>query len=221
MPKYILAIDQGTTSTRCIVFNHSGTIITADHKEHQQIYPRPGWVEHNPVEIWQKTLEVISNALHKADLSPQDIAAIGITNQRETTVAWNKLTGLPYDNAIVWQDTRTDVFCNQLAADGGQDRLREITGLPLATYFSGPKIRWMLDHVPNLRKDAEKGEALFGNIDTWLIWNLTGGTRGGIHVTDVSNASRTLLMDLKTLQWDEDILSLMEIPRKMLPKITA
>lgn len=221
MPKYILAIDQGTTSTRCIVFNHSGTIITADHKEHQQIYPRPGWVEHNPVEIWQKTLEVISNALHKADLSPQDIAAIGITNQRETTVAWNKLTGLPYDNAIVWQDTRTDVFCNQLAADGGQDRLREKTGLPLATYFSGPKIRWMLDHVPNLRKDAEKGEALFGNIDTWLIWNLTGGTRGGIHVTDVSNASRTLLMDLKTLQWDEDILSLMEIPRKMLPKITA
>lgn len=221
MPKYILAIDQGTTSTRCIVFDHSGTIITADQKEHQQIYPRPGWVEHNPVEIWQKTLEVISNALRKADLSPQDIAAIGITNQRETTVAWNKLTGLPYDNAIVWQDTRTDVFCNQLAADGGQDRLREKTGLPLATYFSGPKIRWMLDNVPSLREDAEKGEALFGNIDTWLIWNLTGGTRGGIHVTDVSNASRTLLMDLKTLQWDEEILSLMNIPRKMLPKITA
>lgn len=221
MPKYILSIDQGTTSTRCIVFDHSGTIITADQKEHQQIYPRPGWVEHNPVEIWQKTLGVISNALRKADLSPQDIVAIGITNQRETTVAWNKLTGLPYDNAIVWQDTRTDVFCNQLAVHGGQDRLREKTGLPLATYFSGPKIRWMLDNVPSLREDAEKGEALFGNIDTWLIWNLTGGTRGGIHVTDVSNASRTLLMDLKTLQWDEEILSLMNIPRKMLPKITA
>ncbi|TLN11410.1 glycerol kinase GlpK, partial [bacterium] len=221
MPKYILAIDQGTTSTRCIVFDHSANIITADQKEHTQIYPKPGWVEHNALEIWEKTREVIGNALRKADLTPQDIAAIGITNQRETTVVWNKFTGQPYANAIVWQDTRTDTFCNQLAAEGGQDRLREKTGLPLATYFSGPKIRWYLDNIPGLREAAEKGEALFGNIDSWLIWNLTGGNRGGVHVTDVSNASRTLLMNLRTLQWDNEILDLMDIPRKMLPKITS
>jgi glycerol kinase len=220
MSKYILAIDQGTTSTRCIVFDHSGTIISADQKEHEQIYPKPGWVEHNPIEIWNKTLEVVNNALRKADLTKQDIAAIGITNQRETAVVWNKYTGQPYANAIVWQDTRTDVYCNQLAADGGQDRLREKTGLPLATYFSGPKLRWYLEHIPGLRDAAERGEALFGNIDTWLIWNLTGGMRGGIHVTDVSNASRTLLMNLHTLQWDGEILALMDIPRKMLPKIS-
>lgn len=221
MPKYILAIDQGTTSTRCIVFDHDANIITADQKEHAQIYPKPGWVEHNPIEILNKTLEVVGNALRKADLTTQDIGAIGITNQRETTVVWNKHTGQPYYNAIVWQDTRTDTYCNELAAKGGQDRLREKTGLPLATYFSGPKIHWFLDQIPGLREDAEKGDALFGNIDTWLIWNLTGGTRGGIHVTDVTNASRTLLMDLQTLQWDEDILALMNIPRKMLPKISS
>ena len=195
MSKYILAIDQGTTSTRCIVFDHSGTIITADQKEHQQFFPRPGWVEHDPLEIWAKTLEVIGNALRKADLSAADIAAIGITNQRETTLVWNRSTGKPYHPAIVWQDMRTDVYCNLLAADGGQDRLRDKTGLPLATYFSGPKIRWLLDNVPGLRADAENGEAVFGNIDTWLIWNLTGGPRGGVHITDVSNASRTQLMN--------------------------
>lgn len=221
MPKYILAIDQGTTSTRCMVFDHSANIITADQQEHAQIYPKAGWVEHNPLEIWDKTIAVINNALHKADLTPQDIAAIGITNQRETTVVWNKFTGQPYANAIVWQDTRTDVFCNQLATDGGQDRLREKTGLPLTTYFSGPKIRWYLDNIPGLREAAEKGEALFGNIDSWLIWNLTGGPRGGIHVTDVSNASRTLLMNLQTLQWDDEILALMDIPRQMLPEISS
>ncbi|GAP14658.1 glycerol kinase [Longilinea arvoryzae] len=221
MPKFILAIDQGTTSTRCMVFDHSANIITADQKEHQQIYPKAGWVEHDALEIWQNTREVIANALNKADLTLQDIAAVGITNQRETTVVWNRFTGQPYANAIVWQDTRTDVFCNQLAADGGQDRLREKTGLPLATYFSGPKIRWLLDNIPGLREAAEKGEAIFGNIDTWLIWNLTGGPRGGIHVTDVSNASRTLLMDLQTLQWDAEILNLMGIPRQMLPRISA
>lgn len=221
MSKYILAIDQGTTSTRCIVFDHSGTIITADQKEHQQFFPRPGWVEHDPLEIWNKTLEVISNALRKADLTAADIAAIGITNQRETTLVWNRSTGTPYYPAIVWQDMRTDIYCTRLAADGGQDRLREKTGLPLATYFSGPKIRWLLDNVPGLREEAENGEAIFGNIDTWLIWNLTGGSRGGVHVTDVSNASRTQLMNLQTLQWDEEILALMDIPRKMLPKITA
>ncbi len=221
MPKYILAIDQGTTSTRCIVFDKNGNIISADQKEHLQIYPKPGWVENDPLEIWNKTLEVIENALRKSDLSPQDLAAVGITNQRETTVVWNKLTGKPYANAIVWQDTRTDQLCNQFASEGGQDRFRQKTGLPLATYFSGPKIRWFLDNIPGLREAAEAGEAVFGNIDTWLIWNLTGGPRGGIHVTDVTNASRTLLMDLKTLRWDDEILDLMNIPKKMLPKISA
>ena len=221
MPKFILAIDQGTTSTRCIVFDKNGNIITADQKEHQQIYPKPGWVEHDPLEIWNKTLEVIDNALRKSDLTPQDLAAVGITNQRETTVVWNKLTGKPYANAIVWQDTRTDQLCNQFGAEGGQNRLREKTGLPLATYFSGPKIRWYLDNIPGLREKAKSGEAIFGNIDTWLIWNLTGGPRGGIHVTDVSNASRTLLMNLNTLRWDDEILALMDIPKKMLPKISA
>jgi len=221
MPKYILAIDQGTTSTRCIVFDKNGNIITADQKEHQQIYPKPGWVEHDPLEIWNKTLEVIENALRKSDLTPQDLAAVGITNQRETTVVWNKQTGIPYANAIVWQDTRTDQLCNQFAAEGGQDRLREKTGLPLATYFSGPKIRWYLDNIPDLREKAQSGEAIFGNIDTWLIWNLTGGPRGGIHVTDVTNASRTLLMNLNTLRWDDEILALIDIPKKMLPKISS
>jgi glycerol kinase len=221
MPKFILAIDQGTTSTRCIVFDKNGNIISADQKEHLQIYPKPGWVEHDPLEIWNKTLEVIGNALRISDLTPHDLAAVGITNQRETTVVWNKLTGKPYANAIVWQDTRTDQLCNQFGGEGGQDRLREKTGLPLATYFSGPKIRWYLDNIPGLREAAEKGEAVFGNIDTWLIWNLTGGPRGGIHVTDVTNASRTLLMNLKTLRWDDEILTLMDIPKKMLPKISS
>jgi len=221
MSKYIAAIDQGTTSTRCMIFDHGGHVVAVDQKEHKQIYPKPGWVEHDPLEIWARTQEVIQGAL-KEVLSDQssvvsEIAAIGVTNQRETTVVWDKTTGKPVYNAIVWQDTRTDALCNELAKDGGQDRLRAKTGLPLATYFSGPKIKWILDNVPGTRAKAEKGELLFGNMDTWIIWNLTGGT----HVTDVSNASRTLLMNLQTLDWDEEILHLLGIPRTMLPKICS
>jgi glycerol kinase len=219
MTKFVAAIDQGTTSTRCIVFDVSGNIVAVDQKEHRQIYPQPGWVEHDPLEIWERTLDVIQNALRKSAISIEDIAAIGITNQRETTVIWDRYTGKPYYNAIVWQDTRTDSICNHLAATGGQDRLRPQTGLPLATYFSGPKILWLLENVPGLRQAAENGSAIFGNIDTWIIWNLTGGIRNGTHVTDVTNASRTMLMNLNTLQWDPEILSLFNIPAKILPEI--
>lgn len=215
MAKFVAAVDQGTTSTRCLIFSHSGQVVSGDQKEHQQIYPRPGWVEHNPMEIWARTQDVIRGALAKAGGRPGDVAAIGVTNQRETTVVWDKHTGQPYFNAIVWQDTRTDKICHQLAAEGGQDRFREKVGLPLATYFSGPKLKWLLDHVPGLRQAAERGDALFGTIDTWLIWNLTGGA----HVTDVSNASRTMLMNLATLDWDDEILAIMDIPRQMLPRI--
>ena len=221
MSRYIAAIDQGTTSTRCMIFDHSGQVIAIDQKEHDQIFPRPGWVEHNPIQIWQRTQEVISNAIAKSGLKSANIAAIGITNQRETTVVWNRVTGKLYYNAIVWQDTRTDVICNGLAKDGGQDRFRPVTGLPLATYFSGPKIKWLLDNVTGLREAAEKGEAVFGNIDTYIIWNLTGGTKGGVHVTDVTNASRTLLMNLATLDWDDNLLSVLSIPHKMLPAIRS
>ena len=217
--KYVAAIDQGTTSTRCMIFDREGRVISVDQKEHEQIYPKPGWVEHDPMEIWERTQEVVRNALAKANIQPGEIAAIGVTNQRETTVVWDKHTGKPYYNAIVWQDTRTDRICNQLAQDGGQDRFRPKTGLPLATYFSGPKIMWLLENVEGLRAAAERGDALFGNIDTWLIWNLTGGPNGGAHVTDVSNASRTMLMNLETLDWDEEILDIMGIPRQMLPRI--
>ncbi len=219
MSKFIAAIDQGTTSTRCIVFDHGGNIVAVDQKEHRQIYPQPGWVEHDPVEIWDRTQEVVLGALRKSAIDPADIAAIGITNQRETTLVWDKFTGKPFHNAIVWQDTRTDTICNQLAAQGGQDRFRAITGLPLATYFSGPKIKWLLDHVPGLRKAAENGTAIFGNMDTWLIWNLTGGIRNGVHITDVSNASRTMLMNLNTLQWDNEMLNALDIPIGLLPEI--
>jgi glycerol kinase len=219
MLKYVAAIDQGTTSTRCILFNHSGNIASAAQKEHQQIYPRPGWVEHDPMEIWQAAQEVIREALHKAGAKAGDIAAIGITNQRETTLIWDRHTGKPYYNAIVWQDTRTKEICDELAADGGIDHFRLKTGLPLATYFSGPKIKWVLDKLPGVRNAAEQGDAVFGNIDSWLIWWLTGGPQGGSHVTDVTNASRTLLMDLKTLDWDEGILKVLGIPRQMLPRI--
>ena len=204
MPKFIGAIDQGTTSTRFIIFDHAGKIVAVDQKEHRQIYPKPGWVEHDPIEIWERTQGVMNGALKKSGLQPTDLAAIGITNQRETTVVWEKASGTPIHNAIVWQDTRTDEICAKLAEDGGQNRLRLRTGLPLATYFSGPKIKWLLDHVPGTRQKAENGELLFGNIDTWIIWNLTG-----LHVTDVTNASRTLLMNLKTLAWDEEILELL------------
>jgi glycerol kinase len=219
LSRYIAAIDQGTTSTRCIIFNQSGEIAGIDQKEHNQIFPKPGWVEHDPLEIWQRTLDVTRNALRKSGSSVSDIVAVGITNQRETTLIWDRKTGQPYYNAIVWQDIRTDAICNQLSKDGGQDRFREKVGLPLATYFSGCKIKWLLDHVDGLRVAAEKGDAIFGNIDTWLIWNLTGGIKGGVHVTDVTNASRTMLMNLHTLDWDNEILQTLEIPHQMLPQI--
>jgi glycerol kinase len=214
MPTYVAALDQGTTSTRCILFDHAGNISGVDQKEHKQIYPKPGWVEHDPLEIWERTQQVMRGALDKSGIAAADVAAVGITNQRETTVVWEKSTGKPVYNAIVWQDTRTDVVCNELAKSGGQDRLRAKTGLPLATYFSGPKIKWILDNVPGAREKAEAGDLLFGNIDTWIIWNLTGA-----HVTDVTNASRTLMMNLVTLDWDDEILSLLSIPRAMLPEI--
>jgi glycerol kinase len=214
MPKYIAAIDQGTTSTRFMIFDHEGNVVAVDQKEHRQIYPRPGWVEHDALEIWQRTQEVMQAALAQSGLRSTDIAAIGITNQRETALVWEKATGKPVYNAIVWQDTRTDAICKALAQNGGQDRFRPTTGLPLATYFSGPKIKWILDNIPGARGRAEKGELLFGNLDTWLIWNLTGA-----HITDVTNASRTLLMDLKTLDWENEILGILDIPRNMLPEI--
>lgn len=220
MLKYIAAIDQGTTSTRCILFNHAGAISGVSQKEHQQIYPQPGWVEHDPIEIWTCTQEVIREVIKKTNTKAGDIAAIGITNQRETTVVWNKETGKPYYNAIVWQDTRTKQICDMLSANGGQNRFRASVGLPLSTYFSGPKIRWILDKVPGVRKDAEDGKVLFGNIDTWLIWLLTGGPDGGSHITDVTNASRTMLMNLNSLNWDDHILKAMDIPKGILPRIT-
>lgn len=221
MTKYVAAIDQGTTSTRCMIFDHSGKVIASDQREHEQIFPRPGWVEHNPLEIWQRTQSVVQAALQKANLDPSDLAAVGITNQRETTVVWNRATGEPVYNAIVWQDTRTDQIVNRLAADGGQDRFRARVGLPLATYFSGPKIRWILENVAGAREAAERGELAFGNIDTWLIWNLTGGPDGGVHVTDVTNASRTMLMNLETQDWDDEMLQIMGVPRAMLPQIRS
>jgi glycerol kinase len=219
MVKYVAAIDQGTTSTRCMIFDHSGLVISSAQKEHKQIYPQPGWVEHTPMEIWERTQEVVRDAVAKAEAQPGDIAAVGITDQRETTLVWNRTTGKPYYNAIVWQDTRTKGICDELAADGGQDRFRPQVGLPLATYFSGPKIKWILDNVDGVRQAAERGEAIFGNIDTWVIWWLTGGPDGGAHITDVTNASRTMLMDLETLSWDDEILDILGIPRQMLPRI--
>jgi glycerol kinase len=219
MAKYAAAIDQGTTSTRFMIFDHAGKVVAIDQKEHEQIYPKPGWVEHDALEIWKRVQEVIDGALKKGHIDPKDIAAVGITNQRETAVVWDKSTGKPVYNAIVWQDTRTDMICNELAKDGGQDRFRTKVGLPLATYFSGPKIKWILDNVEGVRAKAEKGDVLFGNIDTWVIWNLTGGPKGGVHITDVSNASRTMLMNLETLDWDPDMLKVMGIPKAMLPAI--
>ena len=218
---YIGSIDQGTTSTRFIIFNKGGEIISVGQKEHKQIYPQAGWVEHDSDEIWRNTQEVIGLALGKANLSAKDLAAVGITNQRETTLAWNKVTGKPYYNALVWQDTRVGSELAELAKDGGMDRFREKTGLPLATYFSGLKLRWLLNNIKGLREDAEKGEAIFGNMDTFIAWNLTGGVDGGIHITDVTNASRTQLMDLATCQWDDEILKVLSIPKVMLPAIQA
>ncbi len=226
MKKYVAAIDQGTTSTRCILFDRQGNIVSVGQKEHEQIYPKPGWVEHNPDEIWKNTLEVIALARIKASVTAGDVAAVGITNQRETTVVWNRRTGKAYHNALVWQDTRTGALVAQYEKEGGIDRFRAITGLPLATYFSGLKLKWLLENVEGLRADAEKGDALFGNMDSFLIWNLTGGAkgsgpRGGIHVTDVTNASRTQLMNLRTLQWDTSMLKAFDIPPAMLPAIKS
>ncbi len=214
---YIGSIDQGTTSSRFIIFNKAGEIISVGQKEHEQIYPQAGWVEHNPDEIWKNTQEVIGLALGKANLSAKDIAAVGITNQRETTVVWNKHTGKPYYNAIVWQDTRVGSELAELAKDGGMDRFRAKTGLPLAAYFSGLKLRWLLNNIDGLRADAENGDAIFGNMDTFIAWHLTGG----LHITDVTNASRTQLMDLATCQWDDEILGIFNIPKIMLPEIKS
>ena len=221
MPTYVAAIDQGTTSTRCIVFDRQGQIVSQAQKEHEQIYPRPGWVEHDPEEIWRNTLEVVALARINGKLTVADIAAVGITNQRETAVVWNRKTGKPYHNAIVWQDMRTADLVTQFSAESplGQDRFREQTGLPLATYFSGLKLKWLLDNVPGLRQDAERGDALFGNMDSFVVWNLTGGVNGGLHLTDVTNASRTQLMDLRTLDWDDALLDAFTVPRAMLPQI--
>ncbi|MCK4490030.1 MAG: glycerol kinase GlpK [Anaerolineales bacterium] len=221
MSTIIAALDQGTTSTRCILFNQSGEIIASSQKEHRQLYPLPGWVEHDPLEIWQNSVKVIEDALSEANITVADLAALGITNQRETTVVWSKSTGEPVCNAIVWQDTRTDAICRDLGLEGGQDRFRERTGLPLSTYFSGPKIMWILQNIPGAKTLADQGDLLFGNIDTWIIWNLTGSVNGGRHVTDVTNGSRTMLMDLKTLDWSPDILKTMEIPPQMLPRICS
>jgi glycerol kinase len=221
MPDYIGAIDQGTTSTRFIIFDRAGTIISSAQEEHEQIYPKPGWVEHNPEEIWQRTQSVVTRAMQTARLKPSNLAAIGITNQRETTVVWNKKTGKPVYNAIVWQDTRVAPAVAEFSAQGGQDRYRPKTGLPLATYFSGLKIRWILENVPGARQQAENGELMCGTIDTFLIWHLTGGPSGGVHITDVSNASRTQLLDLASLQWDPEILKDFGIPAQILPKIAS
>ncbi len=221
MTKYVGALDQGTTSSRFMIFDHSGAVVAIDQKEHTQIYPKPGWVEHDALEIWARCQEVVKGALDKAGITAADLAAVGITNQRETALVWDKTTGQPVFNAIVWQDTRTDVLVNEFAKEGGQDRFRAKVGLPLATYFSGPKVRWILDNVEGARAKAEAGNLVFGNMDTWLIWNLTGGVNGGVHVTDVSNASRTMLMNLETLDWDAEIAGIMGVPLSMLPAIKA
>ena len=222
MADYILAIDQGTTSSRAIVFDHSGSIVASGQKEHEQIFPKAGWVEHDPEEIWVNVREVVGLALTRANLTHRDIAAIGITNQRETAVVWDRTTGKPVYNAIVWQDTRTQKICDDLAAmGGGAERYKDRVGLPLATYFSGPKIRWILDNVEGAREKAERGDLAFGNTDSWVVWNMTGGVDGGVHVTDVTNASRTMLMDVRTLTWDESIAADMQIPLSMLPEIRS
>ncbi|PYI67404.1 glycerol kinase [Arthrobacter livingstonensis] len=221
MSQYVIAIDQGTTSSRAIVFDHDGNIVSAGQLEHEQIFPKAGWVEHDAMEIWNNTREVIGTALSKANLTRHDIVGVGITNQRETAVVWDKNTGVPVYNAIVWQDTRTQAIVDELAADGGVERFKQKVGLPLATYFSGTKIKWILDNVEGARAKAEAGDLLFGNTDSWVVWNLTGGTDGGVHITDVTNASRTLFMDLESLSWDEEILSIFGVPKSMMPEIKS
>lgn len=219
--QFVISIDQGTTSTRAIVFNNAGSNVAHGQLEHKQIMTQPGWVEHDPMEIWDNTREVIGQALSRANVTRHSIAAVGITNQRETAIVWNKKTGVPVYNAIVWQDTRTQPIVDRLAANGGIDRFREITGLPLATFFSGTKITWILENVPGAREAAEAGDLLFGTPDTWLLWNLTGGPEGGVHKTDVTNASRTLLMNLRTMQWDENLAKEFGVPLSMLPEIAS
>ncbi len=219
--RYVLAIDQGTTSTRAIIFNHEGGIVSVGQKEHEQIFPRAGWVEHDPREIWNNVREVVAQALAKADVTRHDIAAVGITNQRETTVVWDRHTGVPVYNAIVWQDTRTQPIVDRLAAHGGVDRFKHIVGLPLSTYFAGTKIVWILENVKGARARADAGELLFGTIDTWVLWNLTGGVDGGVHATDVTNASRTMFLDLATLAWNDDILAAFGVPTSMLPQVRS
>ncbi|MEV8565140.1 glycerol kinase GlpK [Streptomyces sp. NPDC051322] len=219
MPDFVGAVDQGTTSTRFMIFDHAGNEVARHQLEHHQILPRSGWVEHDPVEIWERTSTVIQNAVRAGGLSASDLKAIGITNQRETTVVWDPRTGHPYYNAIVWQDTRTDTIAAALERDGHGDVIRRKAGLPPATYFSGGKIKWLLENVDGLRAAAEAGHALFGNTDAWVLWNLTGGPNGGVHATDVTNASRTMLMNLETLDWDDELLSIFDIPRAMLPSI--
>src|SRR5215216_5331690 len=219
VPDFVAAIDQGTTSTRCMIFDHEGHELARHQVEHAQLLPRAGWVEHDPMEIWDRTQEAVSAVLGLGAFAVNDLAALGITNQRETTVVWNRRTGRPYANAIVWQDTRTDAIAANLDRDGRGNVIRERAGLPPATYFSGGKIQWLLDNVDGLRADAEAGEAIFGTTDSWLIWNSTRGANGGRHATDVTNASRTMLMDLETLDWDDELLSFFDIPRHMLPVI--
>jgi glycerol kinase len=221
MSRYAGAIDQGTTSTRFLIFDRQGAIAGSAQKEHEQIYPRPGWVEHNAAEIWRNTVSTILDALASAKLAPSDLIGIGITNQRETTLLWDRWTGEPLANAIVWQDTRTDRLVAELCKNGGQDRLRGKTGLPLATYFSGLKLRWLLENVPGARAKAEAGDVLFGTIDSWLAWNLTGGVNGGLHITDVTNASRTQMMDLTSLSWNDELLALFGVPKACLPEIKS
>ena len=220
--KYVMAIDQGTTSTRAIIFDHDGQVVTVGQFEHEQIFPRAGWVEHDPNEIWANTRRAVAHALAMSDdLTGDDIAAVGITNQRETAVVWDKTTGRPVYNAIVWQDTRTQKICDELAGDEGVNRYKDICGLPLATYFAGPKVTWILDNVEGAREKAERGDLLLGTTDSWVLWHMTGGVNGGIHVTDVTNASRTMLMDLEKLTWDEGICADMRIPMSMLPEIRS
>ncbi len=221
MADFVAAIDQGTTSTRCMIFGQDGAEVGRHQLEHEQILPRAGWVEHNPVEIWERTASALISALNLTDLDGKDVAALGITNQRETTLVWNRHTGRPYHNAIVWQDTRTDRIASALDSDGRGDIIRHKAGLVPATYFSGGKLQWILDNVGGVRGAAERGDALFGTCDTWLLWNLTGGPRGGVHLTDVTNASRTMLMDLETLDWDDELLSFFSVPRAMLPTIAS
>jgi glycerol kinase len=221
MPRYIAVIDQGTSSTRCMIFDHDGQVVSMAQAEHRQFYPKPGWVEHDPLEIWRNAQAVAIEAAGNVESDTDEIAALGVTNQRETLVVWDKNTGKPVYPAIVWQDTRSAEICEQLSAEGGPDRFRATTGLPITIYFSGPKLQWLLDHIDGLRVRADRGELLCGTIDSWLVWNLTGGKDGGVHVTDVTNASRTLLMNLETLAWDDDLLAAMNIPASVLPAIRS